>query len=459
MISKFITNFRANTSGSAVAGRQSSMTARKSRCITLGLGLAVGSLAALSQPSIAEAADSWKHWRGELAQGVAPEGDYPVSWKSGDAQWRVDLKGRGGSTPVVSGELVFITAGFDGKNFLQAFDANSGELRWAVHLGDDTGGKHKKGSGSNPSPTTDGKYVYAYYRSGDLACVDMSGQVVWQRNLQEDYGQDTLWWDLGSSPLLTDKSIVVAVMQSAPSPSYLASFDKLTGDVVWNVSRELPAPREAAQSYTSPIPATVNGQELIALMGADHLTLHDANTGKILAQLGGFNPEQNEFFRSIASPVVAGNIIICPYARGASVTAVDMAKLLAGAGEQAIVWQQVGIGADVPTPVVRDGRVYLNQDRGQVLALDLESGDTAWELELPKNRKNYSSSPLLTGSHLYLTREDGQVMVIKLPGDAGQPELVSENGLGDDSEFTVASPVPVGDGLLFRTPNSLVMIK
>ncbi len=45
------------------------------------------------------------------------------------------------------------------------------------------------------------KYIYAYFKSGDFACCSAAGEIVWQLNLQDKYGEDTLWWDLGTSPV------------------------------------------------------------------------------------------------------------------------------------------------------------------------------------------------------------------------------------------------------------------
>ena len=61
--------------------------------------------------------------------------------------------------------------------------------------------------------------------------LDFDGKIVWQKNLQKEYGKDTLWWDLGTSPVLTKDLVVVACMQSGES--YLVGLDKKTGKVVW----------------------------------------------------------------------------------------------------------------------------------------------------------------------------------------------------------------------------------
>jgi len=407
----------------------------------------------------------WPSWRGPNQTGVADAGDYPIEWGSSDSiAWSTPIAGEGGSTPVVDAENVFITAGRDGKNHLLAFDLATGEPIWDVAIGEDRGKKNRKGSGSNPSVVIGDDVVYAYFRSGDLACVDLAGRVVWQTNLQDRYGEDTLWWDLGTSPVLTDEAVVVAVMQTGPS--YLVAFDRVTGNVIWKQDRQLDAPEEAAQSYTTPITMTVDGREIIAVLGADHLTLHDADDGETLATLGGLNPTGHIYFRSIASPVVtASGIVLCPYARGESVTAVDARKLLAGEDQSAITWFRDDLGADVPTPAVvsvgddRELAVFVADGkaaRGTVTAIDPETGETVWSTRLAKSRADYSASPLIAGDHLYITREDATTFVIG-PVGFDSPHNLATNRLDSDADV-VASPVAVDGSILIRTRDALVRI-
>ena len=103
-------------------------------------------------------------------------------------------------------------------------------------------GKHRNGSGSNPSPVTDGEHLVVYYKSGKLACLDLAGQVQWQTNLQESFGADTLWWDLGTSPVLADGLVVVAVMNTGDG--FLVAFDLETGSEVWKQPRLYDVPKE-----------------------------------------------------------------------------------------------------------------------------------------------------------------------------------------------------------------------
>lgn len=404
----------------------------------------------------ASAGDQWPHWRGEDHTGVASGEGFPKQWSPTQGiLWRVAVPGTGGSTPVTQDNRALLTSGVDGQNRLLCFDTGSGSILWSARLGTDRGGKHRKGSGANPSPVTDGTLTFAYFRSGDLGCVDADGNVRWRKNLQDAYGEDTLWWDLGTSPLLTEKAVVVAVMQTGPS--YLVAYEKLSGELLWRTDRMLGAPEEAAHAYTTPVLVTIGDTQTIAVMGADHLTLHSVEDGEELARLGGFNPEGQKYFRSIASPVVSGDIIVCPYSRGSTLTGVKLSALLAGQGDKAIAWFRNDIGSDVPTPASQDGKIYVCGDKGEVTALDAQSGKTLWELPLPRSRHAFSSSPLVAGDHLYLTREDAVTFVVG-PLSADQPALVATNEVDDDSLNTVASLVPVGSDLLLRSRQYLYRI-
>ncbi|MGB0762252.1 MAG: PQQ-binding-like beta-propeller repeat protein, partial [Rubripirellula sp.] len=230
----------------------------------------------------------------------------------------------------------------------------------------------------------------------------------------------------------------------------------------WKFNRVLNAPEEAAQSYSTPIVVSVNGEEAIAVMGADHLTLNRASDGKLLGKLGGFNPNQEQYWRSISSPVADGNIILCPYARGDTLTAVDLTALAEGKGKDAILWFRDDLGSDVPTPAATQGRAYVVSDgkssKGTITCVNLENGQSEWTVKLPKSRGGYSSSPLIAGNHLYITQENGTTFVVG-PLNEAQPSIVSKNTIADDEPFTVASPIPYQDSLLLRSRHKLYRIK
>ena len=395
-------------------------------------------------------ADNWPGWRGPTSNGVAPGQGFPTNWsQTENVAWKVALPGRGGSTPVIWEDNIFVTCGAEGKNLLLAYN-RSGKKLWQVELGSERQGKHKKGSGANPSPTTDGKHVYAYFKSGDFACLDFAGQVVWRKNLQEEFAEDTLWWDLGTSPVLTRDAVLVAVMQTGPS--YLAAFDRASGKLVWKHDRDLGAPEEAAQSYSTPIVVNEDGAETVYVLGADHVTAHDAADGSELWRVGGLNPTNHKYFRSIASPAVSDGILVAPYARGDLFEGIR----LGGKGDVTtthVAWAEKGIGTDVPTPAAHAGRAYLCTDKGKIVCYEIKSGQRIWEGQLERNRHAYSSSPILADGNLYVTREDGKTFVLEANDEF---KLLAENEL---DEMTVATPVLVDGKAYLRTMESLYCVQ
>jgi outer membrane protein assembly factor BamB len=381
---------------------------------------------------------------------VAPGEGFPTEWSATkNVLWKADLPGKGASTPVIWGGRIFVTCAIEGHNGVVCLDS-TGKPLWRQTIGTEVPGKNAKASGCNPSAVTDGERLYVYFKSGDLACLNFAGDVLWQQNLQKIYGKDTLWWDIGTSPILTRNFVVVAVMQTGPS--YLAAFDRKTGKVAWKEDRNLDAPEEAAQSYTTPVVLKEGGEETIVVLGADHVTAHRATDGKEIWRVGGLNPTGHKYFRSISSPVVAEGIVVAPYARGGSLTAIR----LGGHGDVTrshVVWTKTNLGADVPTPAAVGGKIYLCTDRGEISALDVHSGKVLWSGLVEKNRHAFSASPVVAGGKIYVTREDGKTFVLE-QGDGFK--LLAANEL--DGEMVVATPVLVDGRVLIRTAERIYCI-
>jgi outer membrane protein assembly factor BamB len=401
---------------------------------------------AAAMPSAAET--NWPNWRGPQSSGAAGGSGYPVKWSPEEnVVWKCELPGVGASTPAIWQDKIFITGENGGMNNVLCLD-RSGKQQWEVKLDRSRPPKNRGASGSNPSPATDGKYVFAYYKSGMLACLDMAGEVVWKKNLQQLYGEDTLWWDLGTSPVLTKDLVVVACMQSGNS--YLVGFEKATGKIAWKHDRNLDAPGESAQSYTTPVVISRGEKEVILVLGADHVTAHDASTGEQIWVAGGLNPSRQGNWRSISSPVVSDDLLFAPYGRGRTLTAIR----LGGEGDVTkshVVWED-GPSADVPTPAAAKGKVYVCTDRGEVIVMDAESGKHLAELTLPRSRAKFWSSPILADGHLYATNQDGTTYVLKVDP---MLELIAENKL---AEYTVATPVFLDGRIYIRTDGHLYCI-
>ncbi len=390
----------------------------------------------------------WPRWRGPAAQGSTSNGTYAANWSTTEnLAWKVELPSRGCSTPIVWGDNIVITSPIDGDDAVMNFHW-SGKLRWTRKIGRERRGSGRS-SGSNPSAATDGQRIFVYYKSGNLAALDWKGNVLWSDNLQKRYGKDTLYHDLGTSPVLTRKNVIVAVMDTGKG--LLAAFDKKSGKPAWKVDRFFKTPREGDHSYASPIVMDYQGKQIILVWGAEHLTAHDATDGKVLWTCGEFNQPGKANWVTVSSPVIVGDMAIVSYGRGARLAGVK----LGGSGDVTKthrLWTRKDIGTFCPTPAALDGKVYLLGDSGKVECIDPKTGKTLWKDNLPKNRNKFYSSPVVADGKLYATREDGVIFVVSIKDKF---KVLSQIPLGERMK---SSPVPVASRLLLRSEKHLYSV-
>jgi outer membrane protein assembly factor BamB len=388
------------------------------------------------------AAENWPRWRGPRDNGAAAPGSYPSVWSdTTNLLWKVALPGKGSSTPIVWERRIYLTAPLDGNDAVLAFDWN-GKSLWQTKLGPERPGKHKAGSGCNPSVATDGNGLFAYFKSGTLAALGMDGKLRWKTNLIAEYGPDKLFWDTGSSPVLTERDVVVPMMRAGDS--YLAAFDKATGKLHWKTARDYKVAFEADHGYTTPIVTQFQGAEALLVWGAEHLTIHAAADGEVLWSRDDFNPEKKANWPPVASPVIANDIVVVPYGRGMRCHGIKL-------GGQRL-WLREDTGSFSPSPAVWKDCACVVNDKSRVDGLDIATGKTLWSVALPKGPGIFFSSPTLADDKLYVARENGSIYVLRLT-DA--PAVIAQNDLG---ERVSASPVPVEGRLLLRGEKHLYCI-
>ena len=395
----------------------------------------------------------WRTWRGPSGNGSIEAGNYPVTFGAEKYLWRTELPGKGCSTPIILDGLIYLTSPADGNDALLCYDSHGTE-KWRAVFNKENPGKHRNGSGSNASPVTDGKAVYVFFKSGTFAAVELDGKVRWKTDLVERFGKDTLFWDHGTSPVLTEKYVIMARMHQGES--WLAAFDRETGEMAWKVPRNYATPTECDHGYTTPLVIPFQGKESILVWGAEHLTIHNASDGLVTWSCGNFNPEAKTLWPAIATPVIVGDMAVIAYGRNDRGIPRLYGIRLTGSGDVTKtnhVWNRDDVGTFVPTPAVSRGQVILVRDRGEVASIDPSTGKTIWEGTFPKNRANYYASPLIAGDKLYAPREDGTVAVASIAGN--RFEVLSENDMG---ESIIGSPIPAADSILIRGERHLFCV-
>ena len=125
-----------------------------------------------------------------------------------------------------------------------------------------------------------------------------------------------------------------------------------------------------------------------------------------------------------------------------------------------MAWVRTDLGADVPTPAVRDDRIVVCTDKGKVECVAAATGKTLFATELPKNRSSYSASPVIVDGRVIVTREDGESSVLAWPTQVNPQAAAGAAdfkllGQGIVDEMTVATPVCVDGRIFLRTHDSL----
>jgi outer membrane protein assembly factor BamB len=472
-------------------------------CVLLALsGLWMASVAAR-----ARAGENWPQWRGPQGDGSSDAKNLPTTWsleKNQNIVWKQELPSWSGGTPVIWGDSIFVTSpskseggsgaaggpapppkaepkkegpgkfgppgGFKGKGgkgygrmrdpggqklLLVCLSKRDGSVRWQREL-DEGNQVYNKQNSSSPSPVTDGQTVWVVTGNGVVTALDFDGKVLWQRKLQEEYGRFGLNWGYGSSPLLFEGKLIIEVLHgnNTDDPSYLVAIDGASGKTLWRKERPTDAVRESPDAYTTPVVARVEGQPQIVVLGGDYVTAHDPNTGEEIWRCGGLNPDKAGNYRTIASPLVVGNVVIaCAPQKRMPVIAVKTG----GRGDVTAshtLWRYEEPGSpDVPTPASDGKLLYLIGDRGLATCLELATGKKVWGPERLNIGADISASPLLADGKIYITGENAVTAVF-----AAGPEFkpLALNDL--DGSFTLSSIAVSGQHLFIRTSTHLYCI-
>ena len=390
-------------------------------------------------------ASDWPRWRGPADSGSIEAGNYPAMLNDTSLVWKAELPGKGCSTPIVVNDTIYLTAPAGGRDALLAF-SRAGKQLWLTAFEQENAGKHRNGSGCNASPISDGSAIYVYFKSGTLAAVNPDGKVRWSTNIVERFGKDTLYWDHGTSPVTTDRHVILARMHDGES--WLTAFDKQTGEIAWKTDRTYQTPQEGDHGYATPLVIDREGRQTILTWGAEHLTMHDAETGKLVWSCGNFNPDAERLWPSISTPVIIGDTAVIAFGRNDRGKPRLHGVRLSGSGDVTATnhaWLRDDVGTFVPSPASYRGQVILVRDGGEVECVDPRTGRSIWQHAFPKHRTNFYASPLIAGDKMYAPREDGVVFVASLAD--GKFEVLSENNM---QEPIIGSPVPVDGQILLR---------
>lgn len=403
--------------------------------------------------AIAVHADNWPGWRGPTYDGVSSETNLPTTWSEDkNVAWKLKLPGRGGSTPCVWGDHIFLTS-VDGNDVVLLCVSTSGKELWKRTLssGGNARTRGDEGDPASPSPSTDGKHVWAMTGTGELACFDFDGKEIWKIEAQKRYGRFQYGFGgaLHSTPLLYGDRLYLQLIHS--TPAWVIALDKATGEEIWKIKRESDGHSECFHSYASATIWTDGTRSLLLSHGNDYCVAHDLKDGSEVWRLGDLNPKAkyNPTLRFVSSPVATPKLIIVPSAKQNQMVAVKPeATGKVNAGSKFEQWRFART-PDVCVPIYHDGLVYTVRE-GVVDCIDAATGEQLYSERVGQGK--HRASPVLADGKLYVVARPGTIAVLK----AGRKfEKLAANTLKD--EFT-ASPAIANGRIYLRGFDSLYAI-
>jgi outer membrane protein assembly factor BamB len=396
-----------------------------------------GDVALIRSPG--DGARYWPRWRGPSGQGLVDGEGYPDKWSADEhVLWKVPVPGRGNSSPVVWGDFIFLTtAAEDGKSRgIVAFRRSDGKQLWEARAPQARPEQaHRKNGLASSTPTTDGRLVYAYLGNHGVLAVDFKGQQVWHRGL----GSFEAFHGTASSPLLHGDMLIV--VQDHGSGSFIAAFDKKTGEELWRTSRP------SKVGWSTPIAIRAGGREAIVYSAQQQVEAYDPASGKLLWKVRG------NTFETIPTPVVGHGLLYASSGRAGPTLAI----LPVGSGDVTnsnVVWRAAKGSPFVPSAVLYGDYLYMVNDMSAVATCyDARNGEVKWQGRLGSaRREGFSASPVAVDGKVFFTNDDGVTFVL---ATGPEFELLHTNDLG---EPVLASPALVGGRWYFRTAGHLLAI-
>ena len=417
-----------------------------------------------------ESPDDWPAYRGPLATGVAPSADPPVSWDEAAGTgiaWKVPVPGHGTAAPVVAGDAVYLLTAVDTgvvdptkprpedqpdrvfgikypnttHRFLAlSYDRETGAERWRRVLTEKVPheGVHGDTTFAAASPVFHDGVLYCSFGSAGLFALSPAGDVVWERQLGEVPVGAAL--GEGSSPAVADD--VLVLVRDHAGESTVHALDAATGETLWE------RPRDEPNAWATPlILPRPNGRLQVVTAASNAVRSYDLRTGDELWTATG----------------LTGNVIPAPVADDRFVYVMSgydgFAALAVPHGGSGDVTADIAWRADrgtpyVPSPVLRDGRLwFLQSNRAILTVLDAATGrDVLGRTRLP-GLSNVYASPVAAAGRVYVFGRDGAAVVLDAAAaDAGELHVLATNRL---TERVDSTPAAAGDSLFVRGERSL----
>ncbi|MCZ6514962.1 MAG: PQQ-binding-like beta-propeller repeat protein [Acidobacteria bacterium] len=391
--------------------------------------------------STGEARKYWPRWRGPSGQGLVEGGGYVDTWSDQEnVLWKVAVPGSGNSSPIIWGDRIFLTTAYDGgeRRSILCLRRSDGKLLWETFAPAASPERaYWKNGYASGTPTTDGERVYVYFGNHGLLSVDFNGKQVWHHS----FGPVNPLHGTACSPLLYRDKIIVFQDHRGPGASFVAAFDKRTGNPLWRTERE------ERVGWGSAVAIRAGDREEIIVSSYKRVYAYHPETGSELWRCAG------NLVEVTPTPVVGHGLLFCSSGRAGPTLAIRPG----GSGDVTathIAWRTSKGSPFVPSPLLYGDYLYLVNDMMSIgTCYEARTGRLMWQARLGEaRREGFSASPVGVDGKVFFTNDEGETFVLKAGTEF---KLLRINRL---NARTLASPALVDGKWYFRTEGHLYCI-
>lgn len=437
-------------------------------------------------PLIACAANDqhWPSWRGPLLNGVSPVGDPPIEWsETKNVKWKVKVPGSGTSTPIIWENQIFLHSAIPTGKKIEApakpqtggpaagavaqapeggaerprgrggrgggmrsqqptevmrfavisLDRATGSILWQKNLREELPheGHHGDHGFASYSPVTDGQHLISYWGSRGLHCLDLKGNIKWQKDLGKMQTKNS--FGEGSSPALYENTVIA--LFDHEGADFVAAFDKNSGKELWREARD------EDTTWSTPLVVRVNGKPQVVVSATRKIRSYDLATGKQVWECAGMTAN------AIPTPVTTDGVLYATSGfRGSALLAIKLAGAMGDITDsESILWKHNKSTPYVPSPLLYGDNLYFFAGNNAMLScFDIKTGKPLIDSERIEDLQGVYASPVGAKDRVYLVGRNGAAKVIK---NSGKLEVLGTNKLDDRID---SSPAIVGKELFLR---------
>ena len=372
----------------------------------------------------------WPQWQGPDRNAISQEKGLLQAWPAGGPKlvWKVTELGGGDSTPSVAAGRIFGMSNRGQDEVVWALNEQDGTPVWTTRLGPAfQQDKRQSNEGPGCTPTVDGDHLYVIGMAGNVACLSVDkGTLVWQRNLQTDFGGGLPAWSFRESPLIDGDKVIVT---PGGKEATLVALEKTTGKTVWTsvlpeAAAAEPAPEttrpdqprrggrgrgsSAGAAYASAITINTSGQKQYVQLTAKSLMGVAAEDGKLLWR---YDRPANQMGINCSTPIFQDGLVFAASAYGNGGGAVKLEPEKDGTFEAKEVYFSTSMQNHHGGMIVHEGCLYGangGNGGGFLICLDFQTGEILW-----RARDAQKGALAMADERLYLRTEEGTMLLIE----------------------------------------------